>query len=62
MESVTVNPVNISKENKEKVEDSAPQDDSLLSDYSYARFSKMSLSEVDFNWLQSINEQTAFKK
>ena len=43
---------------EEKVEDPAPQEESLIADYSYARFSKMSLSEVDFNWLQSINEQT----
>jgi hypothetical protein len=43
---------------EEKVEDAAPKEESIIADYSYARFSKMSLDEVDFNWLKSINDQT----
>lgn len=43
---------------EEKVEEAVPQDEGLIADYSYARFSGMSLSEVDFNWLRSINDQT----
>ena len=43
---------------EEKVEEAPPQEEPVIADYSYARFSKMSLGEVDFSWLQSINEQT----